>query len=129
MPHPSVILRMVVFAVAAGLAMAGVQPLVGALAGSVPMRWAFELTAPAVVTALLVFGAGRLSDRGDSIQPPSYTAWLILPGAFLLAGAAAMCIFGALVQLVVIAWTLWALLIAGGGLWGAAMVMVRTSSR
>lgn len=128
-PHPSVILRMLVFAVAAGLAMAGVQPLVGALAGSVPVRWATGLAAPAVVTALLVCGAGRLSDRGDAIQPPSYTAWLILPGAFLLAGAAAMCIFGALIELAVIAWTLWALLITGGALWGAAMILVRSSSR
>ena len=33
-PHPSVILRMVGFAVAAGLAMAGVQPLVAATAGA-----------------------------------------------------------------------------------------------
>lgn len=122
-------LRMVAFAVAAGLAMAGVQPIVGALAGSVPMRWALALTAPAVATALIVFGAGRLTDRGDGVQPPWYTAWLMLPGAFLLAGAAAMCIFGALVQLGVIPWTLWILLVAGGGLWSAAMVAVREGSR
>ena len=128
-PRPNAMLRMVAFAVAAGLAMAAVQPLIAALAGSVPMRWAIGLTAPAFVTALLVFGAGRLSDRGDSVQPPWYSAWLILPGAFLLAGAAAMCIFGALVELAVIGWTLWVLLISGAGLWGAAMVLVRSSSR
>lgn len=127
-PPASVILRMVAFAVAAALAIAGVQPLVGAFAGSVSMPWAIVLTGPALVTAALVFGAGRLSDRRDSHQPPWYTAWLMLPGAFLLAGAAAMCIFGALVELALIPWILWALLISGGGFWGAAMVLVRARS-
>lgn len=122
-------LRMIAFAVAAGLGMAGAQPLVAAAAGSVSVGWAVGLAAPAVLTAALVFGAGRLSIRGDSLQPPWYTAWLVLPGAFLLAGAAAMCIFGALIDFAVIAWTLWALLVAGGGLWGAAMVVVRARSR
>ncbi len=120
---------MVAFAVAAGLAMAGVQPVVAASTGAIPMDWAFGLTGPAVVTALLVFAAGRISDRGEGVQPPWYTAWLVLPGAFLLAGAAAMCIFGALSQLVLIAYALWVLLISGGGLWGAAMVLVRERSR
>ena len=128
MPRASVMLRMVAFAVTAALAMAGVQPMVAALAGSVPLPWAVLLTGPALATAALVFGVGRLSDRGDAVQPPWYAAWLMLPGAFLLAGAAAMCIFGALIDLAPIAWTLWALLLAGGGLWAAAMVVVRTSS-
>ena len=120
---------MVAFAVAAGLAAAGVQPIVGAAAGSVGLRWALGLTAPAVITAGLVFGAGRISDRGDLVQPPWYSAWLLLPGSFLLAGAAAMCIFGALVEFSLIPWTMWALLISGGLLWMAALVLVRSHSR
>lgn len=127
-PHPSVILRMVGFAVAAGLAMAGVQPLVAATAGAVEMRWALGLTAPAVLMAGLVFGVARMSDRGDLVQPPWYSAWLLLPGSFLLAGAAAMCIFGALVEFSLIPWTMWVLLISGGLLWLAAMVLVRSHS-
>ena len=121
-------LRLVAFAVAAGLAMAGVQPVVSALTGEVEMRWAFSLTAPAVFTALLVFGAGRVINRGDAVQPPWYSAWLLLPGSFLLAGAAAMCIFGALVEFMLIPWTMWVLLVTGGVLWMAAMVLVRGHS-
>jgi hypothetical protein len=128
-PHASVMLRMVGFAVAAGLAMAGVQPMIAAAAGLVPLRWAVALTAPAVVMAILVFGAGRMTDRGDLVQPPWFTAWLLLPGAFLLAGAAAMCIFGALVELSLIPWTMWGLLLAGGSLWLTATVLVRSYSR
>lgn len=128
MPHPSVILRLLGFAVAAGLAMAGVQPVVAATTGSIEMRWAFGLTVPAILTAALVFGAARVFDRGDGVQPPWYSAWLLMPGSFLLAGAAAMCIFGAFVELEVIPWTLWALLISGVLLWTAAMVLVRSQS-
>jgi len=128
-PRPSAILRLVGFAVAAGLAMAGVQPLVAALSGSVAMSWAAALTGPALVTATLVFAVVRLSDRGDSVQPPWYSAWLLLPGSFLLAGAAAMCIFGALVQLALIPLTLWVLLASGGVLWMGALALVRTQSR
>ena len=128
-PHPSVILRLLAFAVSAGLAMAGVQPLVAAVSGAVKMRWAIGLTAPAVLTAGLVYGAGRLINRGDLVQPQWYSAWLLLPGAFLLAGAAAMCIFGALVELSVIPWMMWALLLGGSVLWVGAMVLVRSTSR
>ncbi|HET7420713.1 MAG TPA: hypothetical protein VFL27_10050 [Candidatus Dormibacteraeota bacterium] len=128
MPHPSVMLRLVGFSVAAGLALAGVQPLVAAAAGSVGMQWALGLTAPAILVAALVFGVGRLSDRGDSVQPPWYSAWLLLPGSFLLAGAAAMCIFGALVQFALIPWTMWALLVSGAAFWMAALVLVRSHS-
>jgi len=127
-PHPSAILRLLGFAVAAGLAMAGVQPLVAASTGSIEMRWAFGLTLPAVLTAGLIFGVARMMDRGDIVQPPWYSAWLLLPGAFLLAGAAAMCIFGALVEFSLIPWTMWVLLITGGLLWMAAMVLVRSHS-
>jgi hypothetical protein len=128
-PHASVMLRMVGFAVSAGLAMAGVQPMIAAAAGLVPLRWALGLTGPAVIMAVLVFASGRITDRGDVVQPPWYTAWLLLPGSFLLAGAAAMCIFGALVELSLIPWTMWALLLAGGTLWLTATVLVRSYSR
>jgi hypothetical protein len=128
-PRPNSILRLLGFAVAAGLAMAGVQPVVAATTGEVEMRWAFGLTLPAIITAGLVFGAVRMFDRGDSAQPPWYSAWLLMPGSFLLAGAAAMCIFGALVELSLIPWTMWVLLITGGLLWTAAMVLVRSYSR
>ena len=129
MPPASAILRMLAFAVPSALATAGLQPLLGAAAGAVELRWAIGLTAPAVIVAGLVFGAGRLFDRGDSVQPPWYSAWMLFPGAFLLAGAAAMCIFGALVEFSVITWTMWVLLIAGSLLWAAAMVLVRSASR
>jgi len=129
MPRAAVILRLVAFAVAAGLAMAGVQPLVAALAGSVGVGWALRLTAPAVGTAALVFVAARLLVRGDEMQPPWYSAWLLLPGAFLLAGAAAMCIFGALIQLQVITWAMWALLGSGALTWSAGMAAVRAGAR
>ena len=108
--------------------MAGVQPLVAATTGAIGLRWALGLTAPAVITAALVFGAGRLADRGDALQPPWYSAWLLLPGAFLLAGAAAMCIFGAFVELALIPWAMWMLLVSGGLLWAGAMILVRGHS-
>lgn len=116
------------FAVAAGLAMAGVQPVVGASAGSVRMEWAVGLTTPSVITAALVFIAVRLINRGDTLQPPWYSAWVLLPGAFLLAGAAAMCIFGAFVEVSLIPGAMWTLLISGGSLWIFAMVLVRSRS-
>ena len=128
MPPPSAMLRMVAFAVAAGLGMAGVQPVVAASTGEVGLGWAFSLSGPAVLTALAVFVAGRRLSQGDSFQPPWYSAWLLLPGSFLLAGAAAMCIFGALVEFTLIPLTMWILLVAGGVLWTAALVLVRGHS-
>jgi hypothetical protein len=127
-PRPSIILRLVGFAVAAGLAMAGVQPVIAAAAGSVRPAWALGLTGPALITATLVFSAARIINRGDALQPPWYSAWLLLPGSFLLAGAAAMCIFGALVEVPLIPPMMWVLLISGGSLWIAAMVLVRSRS-
>ena len=121
-------LRLVAFAVAAGLAMAGVQPVVAATTGEVGMRWAFSLTGPALLTAVLVFVAGHILNRGDMLQPPWYSGWLLLSGSFLLAGAAAMCVFGALVEFTVIPWTMWVLLISGAVLWMAALAMVRSRS-
>jgi hypothetical protein len=122
-------LRLLAFAVPAALAAGGVQPLLGAAAGAVQPQWAIGLAAPAIVVSALVLGAGKLFDRGDAVQPPWYSAWILFPGAFLLAGAATMCIVGALVELSLITWTMWVLLIAGSLLWAAAMVLVRTASR
>jgi hypothetical protein len=122
-------LRLLAFAVPAALAAAGVQPLLGAATGTVQPAWAIGLAVPAVFVAALVFGAGKLFDRGDVVQPPWYSAWVLFPGAFLLAGAATMCIVGALVELSLITWTMWALLIAGSVLWAGAMVLVRSASR
>jgi hypothetical protein len=122
-------LRMLAFAVPAALAAAGIQPLLGAATGAVRPRWALGLAVPAVGVAVVVFFAGRLLDRGDAVQPPWYSAWILLPGAFLLAGAAAMCVVGALVELSVITSTMWALLSIGALLWAGAMVLVRTASR
>ncbi len=128
MPPASAMLRLLAFAVPSALAAAGIQPLLGAAAGSVDVRWAVSLAAPAVVGAALVYGAGRLFDRGDAVQPPWYSAWILLPGAFLLAGAAAMCIFGALVELSLITRTMWVLLIVGSLFWASAMILVRSAS-
>jgi len=128
-PPASALLRLLAFAVPSALATAGIQPLLGAAAGVVQLRWALGLTAPAVIAAGLVFGAGRVFDRGDAVQPPWYSAWMLFPGAFFLAGAAAMCIFGALVEFSLITWTMWVLLIVGSLLWAAAMALVRTASR
>jgi hypothetical protein len=122
-------LRLLAFAVPSALAAAGVQPLLGAAVGAVQLRWAIGLAAPAIIVAALVFGAGKVLDRGDAVQPPWYSAWALLPGAFVLAGAAAMCIFGALVELSLITWTMWVLLIVGSLLWSAAMVLVRSAPR
>jgi hypothetical protein len=122
-------LRLLAFAVPAALAAGGVQPLLGAAAGAVQPKWAIGLAVPAIVVSALVFGAGKLFDHGDAVQPPWYSAWILFPGAFLLAGAATMCIVGALVELSLITWTMWVLLVAGSLLWAAAMVLVRTASR
>ena len=129
MPRASTLLRLVAFAVPAGLAMAAVQPLLGAAAGAVGIGWAASLTAPALGAAAVIFGTGRFLDRGDLVQPPWYCAWLLLPGSFLLAGAAAMCIFGALIQFPAIMPALWTLLAFGSLCWATAIVVVRRTSR
>ena len=128
MPPPSAMLRMVSFAVAAGLGMAAVQPVVAAFTGVVGLAWAVALTLPALATAVALFATSRFLNRGDLRQPPWYSAWLLLPGSFLLAGAAAMCIFGALVEFTYIPPAMWTLLVAGGGLWTAGLVLVRSHS-
>ncbi len=129
MPPASRLLRLLGFAVPAALTLAGVQPLLGAATGSVGPGWAFQLTAPAIAAAAVLFMASRRFDRGDVVQPPWYSAWLLLPGAFLLAGAASMCIFGALVDFPVIAPTMWALVGAGTVAWAGAIAVVGRASR
>jgi hypothetical protein len=128
-PPASRLLRLVAFAVPAALTLAGVQPVLGAATGSIGPGWAALLTAPAVAAAALLFLAARLFDRGDIVQPPWYSAWLLLPGAFLLAGAASMCIFGALVEFPIIAPAMWALAALGTLAWAGAIVMVGRASR
>jgi hypothetical protein len=122
-------LRLVAFAVPASLAVAAAQPLLGAAVRGVGLGWAISLAAPAMGAAVLIFGAARLLDRGDAVQPPWYSAWALLPGAFLLAGAAAMCIFGALIELALIRETMYALLAGGTASWAGAFVLVRRASR
>jgi len=128
-PRPSALLRLIDFAVPCLLALGGVQPLLGAAQGNVGSAWAFGLTAPAVTSAALVFITGRLIDRGDAVQPPWYSAWALMPGAFLLAGAAAMCIIGALVEFSAVMPALWILLLAGMVAWIAGLLVVRRASR
>jgi drug/metabolite transporter (DMT)-like permease len=94
----------------------------------VGIGWALGLAAPAVAAAALIFVVARLLDRGDMVQPPWYTAWLLLPGSFILAGAAAMCIFGALVEFPAITSTMWTLLVIGALTWATAMALVRSAS-
>jgi len=129
MPPASNLLRLIAFAVPAGLLLAGVQPVMGAATGSVAPGWAAQLAVPAIGAAALLYLAARRFDRGDAVQPPWYAAWLLLPGAFLLAGAAAMCIIGALVDFPIIAPTMWALVAAGALAWAGAIVLVGRASR
>jgi hypothetical protein len=129
MPPPSNLLRLVAFAVPAGLLLAGVQPIMGAATGSVAAGWAAQLAVPSMAAAALLFLVARRFDRGDAVQPPWYAAWLLLPGAFLLAGAAAMCIIGALVDFPIIAPTMWVLVAVGALAWAGAIVLVGRASR
>jgi hypothetical protein len=129
MPPASNLLRLVAFAVPAGLLLAGVPPMMGAAPGSVGPTWAAQLAVPAISAAVLLYLAARRFDRGDAVQPPWYAAWLLLPGAFLLAGAAAMCIFGALVDFPIIAPTMWALVAVGTVTWACAIAVVGRASR
>jgi len=129
MPPASRILRLLAFAVPAALTLAGVQPILGAATGSVTPGWALQLAGPAIAAALVLYVAARRFDRGDVVQPPWYSAWLLFPGAFLLAGAASMCIFGALVDFPIIAPTMWALVAVGTVAWASAIAAVGRASR
>ena len=129
MPRATTLLRLIGFTVPALLLLAGIQPLLAAATGQVTTAWAVGLAAPAMGGAFLMFAAARLLDRGDSVAPPWYSAWVLLPGAFALCGAAAMCLAGALIQLVAIQSAMWVLLIAGVVLWFGGMLVVRQASR
>jgi hypothetical protein len=129
MPPASALLRLLGFMVPCVLALSGVQPLVGAAAGEIPMAWAIGLALPALAGAVLMFVGARLLERGSAAQVPWYSAWVLLPGAFVLVGAASMCILGALVDYPVIASAMWMLLLVGMVLWSGAMLVVRLASR
>lgn len=129
MPPASRLLRLLGFAVPAALTLAGVQPVLGAATGSVAPGWAVQLTGPAIACAAVLFMAARRFDRGDLVQPPWYAAWLLFPGSFLLAGAASMCIFGALVEFPIIVPTMWALVAVGTVIWAGAIALVGRVSR
>ena len=83
-PAASVLMRLLGFMVPCLLALAGVQPLIGAAAGAVGTEWAVGMSLPALVGAVVIFVAGRLFDRGNALQPPWYSAWVLLPGAFVV---------------------------------------------
>jgi hypothetical protein len=92
--------------------------------------WAFSLGGPSLFVVGLLMATGRLSDdRDDARRPPWYSAWLLMPGSFLLAGAATMCIFGAFVQFAPIPPTCWALLGVGFITFAGALVWVRRAAR
>lgn len=129
MPRATELLRLIAFTVPAVLLLAGVQPLLGAATGQVTSAWAVALAVPSIAGALALFLAARALDRGDAVVPPWYAAWVLLPGAFALTGAAAMCLIGALVQFGGITTAMWFLLCAGAVLWSGAMVWVRQASR
>jgi len=129
MPRATTLLRLIAFTVPAFLCLAGVQPLLAAATGQVGKFWAIQLAVPAVGSAVALFVTARLLDRGDGVAPPWYSAWVLLPGAFVLTGAATMCLIGALVQFAGITAAMWLLLIAGTSLWSAGMVWVRQASQ
>lgn len=129
MPRATTMLRLIVFTVPAVLLLAGVQPLLAAATGQVSPAWALYLAVPAIVAALIFFVAAKVLDRGDSVAPPWYSAWVLLPGAFVLCGAAAMCLIGALVQFAGVTSAMWSLLAAGALLWSGGMLVVRQASR
>ncbi len=124
MPPAAVSLRLLAFAVSAGLAAAAIQPLLAALVGGVPAAWAISVTGPSLLGVGVIFLADRLSDRGAHV-PPWYSAWLLLPGAFLLAGAAAMCLVAAIVPIPAVRLAGWEMLGTGAVLWTAALLWVR----
>jgi hypothetical protein len=128
-PPATTLLRLIAFTVPCVLALSGVQPLFGAAAGEVSTGWAVGLSAPALAGAIILFAGARLLDRGDSVLPPWYSAWVLLPGAFVLTGAAAMCLIGALVQFAGVNPAMWFLLVVGTVLWAGGMLVVRQASR
>ena len=129
MPPASASLRLLAFAVPAALGVAAIQPLIAALTGQVSLQWALEIAAPSLLTAGLLMAVARLTDRSGDAAPPWYSAWVLLPGSFVLAGAASMCIFGAFVELPQIRVLDWVFLAAGAVGWAAALAWVRRVAR
>jgi hypothetical protein len=129
LPPASRSLRLLAFAVPAALGVSAIQPLIAALTGQVSLNWALELAAPSLLTAGLLMAAARLTDRKDEAAPPWFSAWALLPGSFILAGAASMCVFAAFVELPQIRTLAWAFLFAGAVTWAAALTWVRRAAR
>ena len=111
------------------LGVSAVQPLLGALIGEVSIDWALQIAVPGLLGAGAMMAIARLTDRVGDFAPPWYSAWALLPGAFLLAGAASMCIFGAFVELSQVRLAEWVLLVAGAPAWAAALIWVRRAAR
>jgi hypothetical protein len=128
-PPAGVLLRLLGFMVPCLLALSAAQPLIGAAAGAVPAEWAVGLAVPSLSAAAMIFAGGWLLARGRPAHPPWYSAWVLLPGAFVLVGAASMCILGALVVYPLIAPAMWTLLVSGVVLWSGALLVVRLASR
>lgn len=129
LPPASRLLRLLAFAVPALLAVSAVQPPLAALAGGTSGGWALGLALPCAAAAGGLLLAARLTDPGDVRQPPWYSAWALAPGAFVLAGAAAMCLYGALVASPAIRAGCWLLLGAGSTLWTGGLWWVRWAAR
>jgi hypothetical protein len=129
LPPASRSLRLLAFAVPAALGVSAIQPVIAALTGQVSLNWALELAAPSLLTAGLLMAAARLTDRRDEVAPPWFSAWALLPGSFVLAGAASMCVFAAFVELPQIRTLAWAFLFAGAVTWAAALTWVRRAAR
>jgi hypothetical protein len=129
LPPASRSLRLLAFAVPAALGVSAIQPVVAALTGQVSLNWALELAAPGLLTAGLLMVAARLTDRKGDAPPPWYSAWALLPGSFILAGGASMCVFAAFVELPQIRLLAWSFLLAGAVTWAAALTWVRRAAR
>jgi hypothetical protein len=129
LPPASRSLRLLAFAVPAALGVSAIQPVVAALTGQVSLNWALELAAPGLLTAGLLMVAARLTDRRGDSPPPWYSAWALLPGSFILAGGASMCVFAAFVELPQIRLLARSFLLAGAVTWAAALTWVRRAAR
>jgi hypothetical protein len=127
MPPASFSLRLLAFMVPTIVTVFGVQPLIAGLTGTVRLEWGARIAVPCVIAAALCMITARLTDRAG--EPPAWSAYALLPGSFLLAGAAAMGIFGAFVELERIAIACWTLLAVGTIGWVGALVWVRRAAR
>lgn len=127
MPPAAASLRLLAFAVPAGLVLSAIQPLIAAIAGGVHAGWALTVSVPALLVALVVILADRLTDREG--VPPWYSAWALMPGAFLVAGAASMGLLAALIEWPSVRAVEWALLVFGALTWTPALIWIRLRSQ